>query len=212
MKKVLRIGMIEDDTELSELISEHLSSYDDISCEIVADSVENFIRELKEIEPLDIVLSDIQLPGMTGLEGIRLLKGKYPEMDFIVITVYHDSDKIFEALRSGASGYLLKSTPLEEIHSAILELASGGSPMSPQIARMVVEHFSPKKKIEKKSNLNEIEIEIVDALVNGLSYKMIADFLDISIDSVRYHIKHIYAKLHVHSKSEVISKSFRGEI
>ena len=212
MSKQLRIGIIEDDTELSELISDFLDAQDDISCEIVADSVESFITKSKKIDPLDIVLSDIQLPGMTGLEGIRLLKGKNPEIDFIVITVYHDSEKIFEALRSGASGYLLKSTPLEEIHAAIQELSSGGSPMSPQIARKVVDYFTPEKKEPKQSKLNDIEKKIVDALVNGLSYKMIADFLDISIDSVRYHIKHIYTKLHVHSKSEVISKSFRGEI
>ena len=208
----LRIGIIEDDTELSELISDFLNSKDEISCEIVAESVEEFIDKSKGEEALDVVLSDIQLPGMTGLEGIRLLKSKYPDMDFIVITVYHDEDKIFEALRSGASGYLLKSTPLNEIYSAIHDLSKGGSPMSPQIARKVVDYFSPSKKTPKESKLTDIEKKIVEALVNGLSYKMIADFLEITIDSVRYHIKHIYAKLHVHSKSEVISKSFRGEI
>ena len=161
----------------------------------------------------DVVLMDIGLPGMSGIDGIRIIKDQHPDIDIIMLTVYHDSHKIFNSLCAGASGYLLKNTPLEEIKNSIETLHDGGAPMSPQIARKVIQYFQPGKKLlQKKSPLTPKEKEIVVGLVDGLSYKMIADRMDISIETVRYHIKNIYQKLHVHSKAEVISKSLRGEI
>jgi DNA-binding NarL/FixJ family response regulator len=129
-----------------------------------------------------------------------------------VFSVYNDSRKIFNSLQAGATGYLLKNTPLDEIKAGIQLLANGGSPMSPQIARKVIEFFGPNKKDEKVSPLSDKENEIVVAIVDGLSYKLIADRLNISIETVRFHIKSIYRKLHVHGKAEVIAKSLRGEI
>jgi DNA-binding NarL/FixJ family response regulator len=161
----------------------------------------------------DLILMDIQLPGMSGIEGIGLIREKYPEIDIIMLTVYHDSHKIFNSLCAGASGYLLKHTSLPKIKDSILDLLEGGAPMSPQIARKVINHFQdqqPKKNAD--SDLTPREHDIVNGLVDGLSYKMIADRYDISIDTVRAHIRNIYKKLHVNSKAEVIAKSLKGEI
>ena len=125
----------------------------------------------------------------------------------------HDSTKIFDSLVAGASGYLLKHTSLPEIHESIQTLLKGGAPMSPQIARKVIGHFNkPRKQAEEKSDLTLREQDIVNGLVDGLSYKLIADRYEISIDTVRAHIRNIYRKLHVNSKAEVIAKSLRGEI
>ena len=151
------------------------------------------------------------MPGMSGIDGMKLIKREFPDIDIIMLTVYNDADKIFQSLCAGATGYLLKNTPLDEIREGIELLKKGGSPMSPQIARKVVEYFSTDKKA-LPSLLSEKENEIVIALVDGLSYKLIADRLNISIETVRFHIKNIYRKLHVHSKAEVISKSLKGEI
>jgi DNA-binding NarL/FixJ family response regulator len=155
---------------------------------------------------------DIQLPGMSGIEGIGIIKEKYPEIEIIMLTVYHDSHKIFDSLKAGASGYLLKHTSLPEIKESIEKLASGGAPMSPQIARKVIQYFNKPDKKEVESDLTPREQDIVNGLVDGLSYKLIADRFDISIDTVRAHIRNIYKKLHVNSKAEVITKSLRGEI
>ncbi len=152
------------------------------------------------------------MPGISGINGIKILKHDYPGINIIMLTVYNDSTRIFNSLCAGASGYLLKNTPLEEIKKAIEELDSGGAPMSPEIARKVIEYFNPKKTNNYQSALTSKENEIVNLMVDGLSYKMIADRMGISIDTVRFHIKNIYRKLHVNSKGEVISKSLKGEI
>ncbi len=161
----------------------------------------------------DVILMDIELPGMSGIDGMKLIKNQHPEVEIIILTVYHDSHKIFDSLCAGASGYLLKHTSLPEIKEAIETLVDGGSPMSPQIARKVIDYFKkPEVKKEPESELTPREQEIVVGLVDGLSYKMIADRMDIAIDTVRAHIRNIYKKLHVNSKAEVIAKSLRGEI
>jgi DNA-binding NarL/FixJ family response regulator len=154
---------------------------------------------------------DIGLPGMSGIDGMKLIKQDYPDVDIVMLTVYNDADKIFQSLCAGATGYLLKNTPLEEIKEGIELLTRGGSPMSPQIARKVIDFFGSEKK-KVASPLSEKEKEIVVGLVDGLSYKLIADRMSISLETVRFHIKNIYRKLHVHSKAEVISKSLKGEI
>jgi len=144
---------------------------------------------------------------------MKLIKNQHPEIEIIILTVYHDSHKIFDSLCAGASGYLLKHTSLPEIKEAIETLVDGGSPMSPQIARKVIDYFKkPEIKKEPESELTPREQEIVVGLVDGLSYKMIADRMGIAIDTVRAHIRNIYKKLHVNSKAEVIAKSLRGEI
>jgi DNA-binding NarL/FixJ family response regulator len=205
------IAIVEDDTQIRNLLQQYLNGQPDFSCVLSFDSVEKFRKELKAETQPDVLLMDIGLPGMSGIDGMKLIKRDFPKIDIIMLTVYNDPEKIFNSLCAGATGYLLKNTPLEEIKEGIELLSRGGSPMSPQIARKVVEFFSVEKK-SVSSPLSDKENEIVIALVDGLSYKLIADRLNISIETVRFHIKNIYRKLHVHSKAEVISKSLKGEI
>lgn len=207
------VGIVEDNKKIRDLIQRYLDMQDELECPVAVESVEEMLEYLEEYKKPEVILMDIQLPGMSGIKGIGLIKEKYPEIDIIMLTIYHDSHKIFNALRAGASGYLLKHTSLPEIKESVIKLLNGGAPMSPQIARKVIHHFQedvPKKNSEY--NLTDREHDIVNGLVDGLSYKMIADRLDISIDTVRAHIRNTYKKLHVNSKAEVITKSLRGEI
>ncbi len=209
---MVNVAIVEDDADIRNVIQRYLDTQENLSCKIACESVEALFTQLSR-EPLpNIILMDIGLPGMSGISGMRLIKQKYPEIDIIMLTVYKDPHKIFESLRAGASGYLLKNTPLPEIKDSIAALHAGGAPMSPQIARKVIEYFAPGETSTPSSPLSPREKEIVVGLVDGLSYKLIADRMIISSDTVRFHIKNIYKKLHVHSKAEVITKSLRGEI
>ncbi|MBO6571075.1 MAG: response regulator transcription factor [Balneola sp.] len=207
------VGIVEDNIKIRDLIQRYLDMQEDMSCPVAKDSVEEMLEYLEKHQAPDVLLMDIQLPGMTGIKGMEIIKSKYPDIDIIMLTVYHDSHKIFDSLKAGASGYLLKHTSLPEIKESIDNLLKGGAPMSPQIARKVITHFNdqaPQKNPD--SMLTDREQDIVNGLVDGLSYKLIADRFDISIDTVRAHIRNIYKKLHVNSKAEVIAKSLRGEI
>ncbi len=209
---LISVGIVEDDAEIRFGLSKYLNSQPEFLCNIEAESVEEFLKITHFQDPPDILLLDIGLPGMSGIHGIPVIKKRFPDIEIAMLTIYNDSERIFQSLVAGASGYILKSTPLRKMKEFIIELYQGGSPMSPQIARKVVEYFHPTPRKKKESVLTNREREIVQELVNGLSYKMIAANMGISIETVRHHIKNIYRKLHVNSKAEVISKSFRGEI
>jgi DNA-binding NarL/FixJ family response regulator len=209
---MIYIGIVEDDVEIRKAIVRYLNNQPDLSCDVAVGSVEELLATLNNDNAPEVLIMDLGLPGMSGVEGISFVKKRFPKTEIVVFSVYNDSRKIFNSLQAGATGYLLKNTPLDEISAGIKLLANGGSPMSPQIARKVIEFFSPNKKDEKVSPLSDKENEIVVAIVDGLSYKLIADRLNISIETVRFHIKSIYRKLHVHGKAEVIAKSLRGEI
>lgn len=210
---MINVGIVEDNGKIRDLIRRYLDMQEGLTCRAAMESVEDMLAYLEKEDQPDVLLMDIQLPGMSGIEGIGIIKEKYPAIEIMMLTVYHDSHKIFDSLMAGASGYLLKHTSLPEIKESIENLAAGGAPMSPQIARKVIQHFNkPDKKKETESDLTPREQDIVNGLVDGLSYKLIADRFDISIDTVRAHIRNIYKKLHVNSKAEVITKSLRGEI
>lgn len=210
---MIEIGIVEDNVKIRNLIQKFLDMQNEMSCKTAVDSVEEMLDFLKENKAPDVVLMDIQLPGMSGIQGIEIIKKEYPEVEIIMLTIYHDSHKIFDSLCAGASGYLLKHTSLTGIKESIETLMQGGAPMSPQIARKVIQHFKqPEPKKNPESELTMREQDVVNGLVDGLSYKMIADRFDISIDTVRAHIRNIYRKLHVNSKAEVIAKSLKGEI
>jgi DNA-binding NarL/FixJ family response regulator len=215
---MITVGIVEDDNQIREGIQKYLTHQKDFLCEVAAESVEDFMTVVKTKEFPDVMLMDIQLPGMSGIDGMRLIKDGHPETDIIMLTVYNDWQRIFDSLCAGASGYLLKNTPLGEIRKAIESVRSGGAAMSPEIARKVMEYFTPGQRKaavapdRPESVLTPKEKELVVGLVDGLSYKMIADRMGVSIDTIRFHIKNIYKKLQVNSKAEVISKSLRGEI
>lgn len=211
---MISLSIVEDDHQIRKSLQIFLEQQDEVSYVDSYSSVEQLLDYLKpEREKPDVILMDIGLPGMSGIDGMRIITEKFPDIDIIMLTIYNDSDKIFQSLCAGASGYLLKNTALEDIYRGILSVVSGGSPMSPLIARKVIDHFNPAKNRKPKvSTLSMREKEIVVGLVDGLSYKMIADRMNISIETVRFHIKNTYKKLHVNCKAEVISKSIKGEI
>ena len=212
---MIGIGIIEDDEQIRTVLQTYLDKQSEMHCLGAFDSVEKGLAGFDPSVLPDVMLMDIELPGMSGIEGVKLFRQRHPSIEFIMLTIYHDVSKIFPALQAGASGYLLKNTPLPDIKDGILQVQSGGSPMSPQIARCVIDAFTGRKEKSHQpddSVLTDREHEIVIALVDGLSYKMIASRMDISIETVRFHIRNIYRKLQVHSKGEVISKSLKGEI
>jgi DNA-binding NarL/FixJ family response regulator len=169
---------------------------------------EQAISEVPSIAP-HVVLMDIHLPGMNGIEAVRQLKAMCPSTQFIMSTVYEDDENIFESLKAGASGYLLKKTAPSRILDAIVEVHTGGSPMSGQIARKVIASFQQKDSIEETPLLTPKEKEILRQLARGLRYKEIADEMKISIETVRSHARHIYEKLQVQSRTEALNKIYK---
>ena len=207
---MINIAIIEDDTLVRENLCQFLSHQRNFSCIVSAGTVDDFFLKADKVRQLDIVLCDIGLPGMSGIDAIPLIRRKFPESSIIILSVYADSDRIFKALCAGAVGYLQKDTAAEEIIDCINIISKGGSAMSPTIARKVVEYFAPKRTYNEP--LTAKEQQVVIAMVDGLSYKLIAERLGVSLETIRHHIKNIYRKLNVNSKGEVIVKSLKGEI
>jgi DNA-binding NarL/FixJ family response regulator len=207
---MINIAIIEDDSLVRHTLTALFEQQDNMLCMLAVQSAELFLKKAPEIPCPDIVLSDIGLPGMDGIEAIPLIKRQFPQAAIIMLSVYTDNDRIFKALCAGAVGYLEKDTPLQDIVDAIQVIHKGGSVMSPAIARKVVEYFAPRRTY--KEPLTAKEQQVIAAMVDGLSYKMIADRLGVTLETVRQHIKNIYRKLQVNSKGEVIVKSLRGEI
>jgi DNA-binding NarL/FixJ family response regulator len=171
------------------------------------------ILENCETDKPDVILMDIDMPFITGIEATRLVKDKYPEINVMMLTVFEERDKIFDALCAGATGYLLKKSSAIQIIEAIIELANGGSPMTREIARKVMEFFTtPQSTIDNNYALSERELDVLKCLVAGDSYKMVADKCYISISTVRFHINNIYRKLAVNSKSEAVIKAIKERL
>lgn len=209
---MISIGIVEDDANVREALEEYFNSLPAFHCTIAAESAEHFHALVVPDAVPDVILMDIGLPGMSGIDATRLFRVLYPDTEIIMLTIHHDPDKIFDSLCAGASGYLLKTAPFSEVRSAVEVVNGGGAPMSAQIARKVIGYFREGRTKDAESPLTAKEREVIFGLVDGLSYKMIADRMCISIETVRSHIKSIYTKLHVHSKAEVIGKSLKGEI
>ncbi len=162
----------------------------------------------------DVVLMDIQMPGINGIEAVSMLREKYPDLKILMQTIFEDSERIFQSILAGASGYILKNTSPARILEFIKETYEGGAPMSPSVATKVLKMFAEKSSPAKPHdfNLSDREKDVLSYLVEGMSYKMIADACFISLDTVRSHIKNIYEKLHVHSKGEAVAKAIKSRI
>jgi len=203
------VVIVEDNRELLEGLSHLVGETPGFRLAGAYHDCEEMLAGADSIRP-DVALMDIGLPGMSGIEAVALLKNRLPSTEILMLTVYDDDRKIFDSLCAGASGYLLKNTPPDEILEAIREINAGGAPMSARIARRVLEKF---RESERRSGPDEQfsgrELEILSSIVRGDSYKMIASHWSISVNTVRSHIKNIYAKLHVHSKSEAVAKALR---
>ncbi len=213
--KPIQLGIVEDDALVRESLIEYMSLQPEIEVVRTAASVEEFLHFLPQIKQLDLLLLDIGLPGMSGLEALGIIREKRPDTDIIMLTAFDDYERIFEALQKGAVAYLSKRTRLPVIKEALLIVYQGGSYMSPEIARKVITQLTPRRPAPAEapeSVLTPRQSDIVQGLVDGLSYKMIADKYDISVETVRDHIKKIYKKLEVNSKAEVIRKRMDGEI
>lgn len=206
---MLRLAIVEDDSLVRDSLNSYFNTTDDIEVVCNSSSVEHFISSNDFNTPLSTILLDINLEGMSGIEGIPLILDKWPNLNIVMLTTFEDNDSIFKCLSAGATSYISKQASLNEIREALITVNQGGSYMSPAIARKVVNHFSQRSK---SSILTDRQKEIVDGIVKGKSYKMIATDLFVSIDTVRSHIKNIYKLLKINSKAELIRKSFNGEL
>jgi DNA-binding NarL/FixJ family response regulator len=203
----IKICIVEDLKEVRDGMTSLLTLDERFEVLATFADAEKAADELPAWQP-DIIIMDINLPGMNGIECIKKVKPQCPASQFIMFTIYEDDEKVFEALTAGASGYLLKKTPLGKITDSLLELHSGGSPMSTQIARKVISRLQNDKPSAEIKVLSARENEVLQLLAKGLLYKEIADKLLIATDTVRQHIHRIYEKLHVQNRTEAINKAY----
>lgn len=205
--ELIFVSIVEDDAEIRENLALLINETPGFKCIGDYGDCELALEDIPQNLP-DIVLMDITLPGMTGIEGIKILKKSYPDIDIIVLTMHDNDQYVFDSLCAGASGYLIKDTSPVKVLDAIKEAVDGGAPMSTKIARMVVGSF----KTKPSPDITPRESEVLSLLCEGMSYKMIAEDLFISEETVRRHIKSIYKKLEVHSKSEAVAKAFKDKL
>jgi DNA-binding NarL/FixJ family response regulator len=203
----IAVSIVEDDAGVRSSLVKLINSSPGYKCVSHHSSAENALDEIPKLKP-DVTLMDINLPGINGVECARKLKPQLPNTQIIMLTVYQNTDHIFKALAAGATGYLLKQTPPAELLAAIRDVNAGGSPMSGHIARKIVQSFqaSPSDKDAASEALSPREAEVLDLLAKGFLYKEIADQMKISYATVHTHIRHVYEKLHVRSRTEAVAK------
>lgn len=202
----ITVAIVEDDKNYNNALKSIVDFQDNMTCVAQYFNGESALHKLKEQEP-DVVLMDIQLQDHSGIDIVANLKEFLPDTTFIMCTTFEDDEKIFSALRAGASGYLVKGEPMEKIISAILEVSNGGAPMSFNIAKRVLQHFhETKTQVQSLSLLTPTEKEVLEFLAQGLLYKEIADKKCVTIDTIKKHIGNIYRKLQVTNKVEAINK------
>lgn len=207
----IKVSIVEDDRETRESLCELVNGAPGLRCLAAYPTGESALRDVAARMP-DVALVDINLPGMNGIECVSKLKTQWPSLQILMLTTYEDGDLIFNSLRAGAKGYLLKNMPPEELVQAVAQVHAGGAPMSMQIARKVVDYFhQAQKSAVEVEQLTAREKEILALLAKGALYKEIADGLSISMSTVRTHIQHIYEKLHVQSRAEAARKFFARE-
>lgn len=201
------LAIIEDDNRIRDYLADQIKQHINITRIETFDNAESALDSLT-VNPVSVALFDVQLPGMTGIECIKRLKVIHPKIEMMVLTVYDDAETIFNALKAGATSYLLKSTPPNKVAEAIEEVCQGGSPISSQIARKVIDAFASREKTKKYfQELSRREQEILEHLSKGFRYKEIADKLFLSVDTVRTHVRNIYEKLQVNSRIEALKKT-----
>ncbi len=211
---MIKVVITEDNNTIREGLAALINGTPGYSCVGAFSECESFLSKIPTLSA-DVVLMDIGLPGMSGIDGIVKAKKMRPELNILMLTVYEDSQTVFKALCAGACGYLVKKTPPARLLEAIKDANDGGAPMSSLIARQVIDVFKQtqgKQNDEKDTELSAREKEVLTSLSDGNNYQEIADRLFISVDTVRHHIKNIYRKLHVHSQSEAVAKAIRKGI
>ena len=208
----IAVALVDDEPAIRRGLAMLINGTPGYRCTGTFGSVADALREVGRELP-DVMLLDINLPGIPGSEGARVFHETYPSIQILMLTVYDEDDHIFESICNGASGYLLKRTPPSELLGAIRDVHRGGSPMSPEVARKVVQLFRKTGPLEKiDHNLTPHEVRLLGLLADGYSYQAAANRLDVSINTIRDYIRNIYDKLHVHSKTEAVRKALKGRI
>jgi DNA-binding NarL/FixJ family response regulator len=212
LPEIIKVAIIEDRREIREGLAMLIGMTEGYICTGAYRSMEEALDKIARELP-DVVLSDIGLPGMDGIEGIRILKERHPKLLILMLSVYDDDDRIFDALCAGACGYLLKKTPPARLIESLKESVMGGAPMSPEVARRVItlfRDFRPPARVDYE--LTPHETRLLKLLVEGHNYKTAALELNVSVNTISFHMKHIYEKLQVHSKSEAVAKALQHRL
>ena len=208
----IKAAVIEDMKDIREGLATLINFTEGFRCTGSYRSMEEALARIESDVP-DVLLSDIGLPGMSGIQGIRIIKERYPEMQVLMLTVYDDDDRIFDALCAGASGYLLKRTPPAKLLDSIREAMSGGAPVSPEVASRVIKFFREFHNSEREDyDLTPHETRLLKLLTEGYNYQTAAEKLGVSYNTVKFHVRHIFDKLQVHSKSEAVVKAMRDRL
>lgn len=207
----LRVAIIEDQTRIRDGLRMLIDGTPGYCCSAAYASMEEALPRIGSELP-EVVLIDIGLPGMSGIEGIRRLKDLWRDLALVVLTVYDDDKRIFDALCAGARGYLLKNTPPARLLESVREIMSGGAPMSPEVARRVVDLFQQIHPAVPDHNLTPHEMRLLKLLAEGHNYQTAAAELKVSVNTIRFHMRSVYSKLEVHSKAEAVSKALRSRI
>ena len=210
--EIIKAAVIEDMKDIRDGLTTLINFTEGFRCTGSYRSMEEALARIDTDVP-DVLLSDIGLPGMSGIQGIRLIKERYPEMQVLMLTVYDDDDRIFDALCAGASGYLLKRTPPAKLLDSIREAMSGGAPVSPEVASRVIKFFREFHNAEREDyDLTPHETRLLKLLTEGYNYQTAAERLGVSYNTVKFHVRHIFDKLQVHSKSEAVVKAMRDRL
>jgi len=213
-KKLLRIIIYDDNINVRESIEMLLSTTENMHLIASLENCDNLIADIESSKP-DVVLMDIDMPSLNGIEGVKILRTKFPDLPVLMFTGFEEDEKVFASLCAGADGYILKNANMESLIQYISEVHNGGAPMTPVIARKVLSQFAklqPAPATNENYNLSSREKEVLQLLVKGKSYKLIAESLNLSYDTIHSHIRRIYQKLHVNSAGEAVSKTISGNI
>ena len=214
---MIKIAIVDDNSFLIKTVEEKLSFFDDFTIKFSADNGKNAIEKLEKNHNIDLILMDIEMPVMNGIEATQIIKQRYPQIKIIMLTVFDNDENIFKSIKAGADGYLLKEVNAKDLHQGILETMNGGATMTPSIALKTLKLFRNPIDFESPINQEEIqltvrEVEVLEQLSKGLKYQQIAENLFLSVGTIRKHVENIYTKLQVHNKLEAIQKAKNNKL
>lgn len=214
---MIKIAIVDDNSFLIKTVEEKLSFFDDFSVKIAADNGQSLLDKLEKNHNVDLILMDIEMPAINGIEATQIVKQRYPQIKIIMLTVFDNDENIFKSIKAGADGYLLKEVNAKDLHQGILETLNGGATMTPSIALKTLKLFRNPIDFENVTNQEEIqltarEVEVLEQLSKGLKYQHIAENLFLSVGTIRKHVENIYNKLQVHNKLEAIQKAKNNKL